>query len=49
MPFTHLQVYIYASNLGLIWTANKDHLDPDYPQGGVPAPHSIALGIKAGF
>lgn len=49
MPFTHVQVYIYASNLGIIWAANKDHLDPDYPQGGIPAPHSIALGLKAGF
>jgi len=49
MPFTHIQIYIYASNLGIIWAANKDHLDPDYPQGGIPAPHSIALGLKAGF
>lgn len=49
MPFSHLQVYLYASNLGIIWRANKDHLDPDYPQGGIPAPHSIAVGIKAGF
>lgn len=49
MPFSHVQLYLYANNLGIIWAANKDHLDPDYPRGGIPAPHSISIGLKAGF
>lgn len=49
MPFSHVQLYLYANNLGIIWAANKDQLDPDYPRGGIPAPHSISIGLKAGF
>jgi TonB-linked SusC/RagA family outer membrane protein len=44
-PFSNLQVYLYANNLGLIWRANKDHLDPDVP-AGIPNPKTISFGIK---
>jgi hypothetical protein len=30
IPFNELRLYFYASNLGLLWRANKDHLDPYY-------------------
>jgi TonB-linked SusC/RagA family outer membrane protein len=45
LPGTALQVYIYANNLGIIWRANKDHLDPD---AGLfyPSPRTIAGGIR---
>ncbi len=30
MPFGHIRVYFYASNLGVLWKANKDGIDPYY-------------------
>lgn len=38
------QVYVYASNLGIIWRANKMGIDPDYQ--GIPQPVSLAAGLK---
>lgn len=38
------QVYIYASNLGIIWAKNKKGIDPDYPT--LKVPKSYALGFK---
>ncbi|HWZ15446.1 MAG TPA: SusC/RagA family TonB-linked outer membrane protein [Mucilaginibacter sp.] len=48
-PFSHLQFYTYANNLGIIWRANKDGLDPDYPRGGIPNPRSLSFGIRGNF
>jgi TonB-linked SusC/RagA family outer membrane protein len=48
MPFRHIQVFCYATNLGLIWTATKTGLDPDYPSSLRP-PLTIALGITGNF
>lgn len=48
LPFNNLQLYLYANNLGLLWTANKFNIDPDYQQTG-PPPRTIALGIKLGL
>jgi TonB-dependent starch-binding outer membrane protein SusC len=44
-----LRCYTYINNLGIIWRANKQNLDPDYFSGGYPLPRSIAFGIKASF
>jgi TonB-linked SusC/RagA family outer membrane protein len=49
LPFDHLQLYLYANNIGILWRANKDGLDPDYPTAGIPATRTISFGIKAGF
>lgn len=46
--FKNLQLYVYANNCGLLWTANKKHIDPDYGTG-LPAPLTISIGFKAGF
>ena len=53
-PFTHLGIYVYANNLGILWRANKSGIDPDYLDNGgtgriYPAPKTIAFGIKANF
>jgi TonB-linked SusC/RagA family outer membrane protein len=48
LPFKSLQVYAYASNLGILWRSNKWGIDPDYGQG-IPAPRSLSLGFKADF
>lgn len=46
-----LQVYANVSNIGIIWRANKDHIDPDYNNGSYPLiePKSYALGLRASF
>ena len=54
LPFSQLQVYLYVSNLGILWRANEQGLDPDFnnAQRGVasyPNPLSAALGLKASF
>jgi TonB-linked SusC/RagA family outer membrane protein len=53
LPFSHLSVYSYINNLGIIWRANRDHLDPDLVMGSslssYPLPRTYALGIKANF
>jgi TonB-linked SusC/RagA family outer membrane protein len=43
----HLQLYAYINNIGIIWKANKAGIDPD--NLGIPAPRTIAFGIKANF
>ncbi len=49
IPFQSLQFYVYANNIGILWRANRDGLDPDFPLGGIPPSRSISFGIKAGF
>lgn len=54
LPFTNLQLFVYANNIGLIWRANHDGLDPDAIPGGnntstMPNPRSISFGIKGTF
>jgi TonB-linked SusC/RagA family outer membrane protein len=53
IPFSALQIYTYASNIGIIWRANKHGIDPDtYPSIGshiLTNPLSISLGIKGTF
>ena len=44
----NLKVFVNASNLGILWRANKLGLDPEYYLG-YPAPHTIALGLNANF
>jgi TonB-linked SusC/RagA family outer membrane protein len=46
--FRNIELYVNASNLGIIWRANKENLDPDYP-ATLPPEKSYALGIRANF
>jgi len=46
-PFASAEVYGYANNLGVIWKASKDQLDPDFQAG--PPPRSLALGLRIDF
>ena len=48
------QLYCYINNIGIIWRANKESLDPDvYMLGNYsqayPQPRTISFGIKATF
>ncbi len=53
-PLKNILVYAYANNLGIIWRANKNNIDPDissYPSivSNYPNPKTIAFGIKTTF
>jgi hypothetical protein len=43
--FRDLDIYLYLNNLGIIWRANKDNIDPDFQQI-YPAPLNFSAGIK---
>lgn len=43
-----LQVYAYINNVGLLWTANKQGIDPDYPSG-IPPSRTYAIGFRTNF
>lgn len=45
LPGANLQVYVYAANLGILWRANKLHLDPD-AGNTYPTPGTVAGGIR---
>jgi len=47
LPFSRAEFYTYANNLGVIWKASDDKLDPDYQ--AVAPRTSIAMGIKMNF
>lgn len=47
--FSNLNVFFNASNLGIIWRANKHNLDPDYPNSSYPSPLTTSLGINVKF
>jgi TonB-linked SusC/RagA family outer membrane protein len=48
LPFSAVKVYLYVNNIGLLWRANKDHLDPDYGSS-YPAPRTYAIGLKLNY
>lgn len=43
------QVYFYANNIGILWSANKQGLDPDTFASGLPSARTYALGFKCSF
>lgn len=44
-----LTVYSYASNLGILWKANKMGIDPESTKASYPRAKRISLGIKLDF
>jgi len=48
VPFSLIQLYINVSNLGILWKANNDDIDPDY-QSSIPPSRTYAIGLKANF
>ena len=47
--FRDITIYGYASNLGILWRANKDGLDPDYLFGtsAIKPVKNFSLGFRA--
>ena len=46
--FEQVRFFANASNLGLLWRANKQKIDPDYP-GAIAPPRSYSFGINLNF
>lgn len=46
LPFNKVSVYGYINNIGIIWRANKQGLDPDYVFQPYPASQTYSLGIN---
>lgn len=42
------QIYIVGSNMGILWRANSEGIDPDYGDA-MPNPRAVTVGIKANF
>ncbi|HWK56348.1 MAG TPA: SusC/RagA family TonB-linked outer membrane protein [Parapedobacter sp.] len=46
LPVQHIRLYGYARNLGVLWRANKNEIDPDFLNAEYPTPKTFALGIR---
>jgi TonB-linked SusC/RagA family outer membrane protein len=52
LPFNNIKFYAYISNIGILWKANHNGIDPDYvPNYGMiyPNPKTFAIGLKLGL
>lgn len=47
LPFAKMELYGYANNLGMLWKASDDPLDPDFQSS--KALRSFALGLRLDF
>jgi len=52
-PFINLTIYSYINNVGILWRANHDGLDPDIYSNGamtnLPLPRTYSIGLKSNF
>jgi hypothetical protein len=48
LPLQMIRFYCYANNIGILWKANHQGIDPDYVLS-IPNPRTIALGLKLEF
>lgn len=48
LPVRSIQLFGYASNLGILWKSSSRNLDPDYPAAPPPS-LSIAFGMNVQF
>ena len=47
--FKSASIFLYARNLGILWKATDQPLDPDYGSSMIPQPLSLALGLNLNF
>ncbi len=44
-PVQSIRLYLYANNIGILWKANHQGIDPD-DVSDIPNPRTLALGVK---
>lgn len=49
LPVKSLDIFSNVSNLGIIWRANKENIDPDYGNRSIPAPKTVSFGLRANY
>lgn len=49
VTISNARMYINASNLGILWRANQQRIDPDYYEAEFPAPRTFAIGVQVDF
>jgi TonB-linked SusC/RagA family outer membrane protein len=49
LPFSNIQVYLYANNIGILWKAANTELDPDYARSFSPPIRTLSAGVKINF
>jgi TonB-linked SusC/RagA family outer membrane protein len=50
LPVKSLNIYFYINNIGLLWRANKENIDPDYYRlNSLAAPRTYSLGFRTNF
>ncbi|MCY4781050.1 SusC/RagA family TonB-linked outer membrane protein [Sphingobacterium sp. UT-1RO-CII-1] len=47
--FAELRVFAYARDLGILWKANKQGIDPDFANAEYRTPKSFSIGVQANF
>ena len=46
LPFKNLRCYVNISNLGILWAANKEGIDPEYRRSSLPPAKTVSLGLN---
>ena len=46
LPFNNLNLFVLINNIGILWKANKQSIDPDYPYS-ISSSRTISIGLKA--
>lgn len=49
LPMRQLRLFAYVKNLGILWSATKSGLDPDYPSATYQTPRTYSIGLNATF
>ncbi len=50
LPVERLHIYAYINNVGILWRANKEGIDPDFiTRYALPNPRTFAVGIRTSF
>lgn len=47
--FAELRLFAYVRNLGILWKANKQGIDPDFANAEYRTPKSFSVGVQANF
>ena len=49
LPFTSARIYLYIRNLGFLWKADKNSVDPISPNARYPQQIQYNMGVQIGF